>query len=87
MLILGLGTLAALVMGETKGLALADLSGASVQAVATTLQNKVWYAGLSGGPQPTGIYRSDDRGLTWRASQPLLGFGPTVLVHGSRSRW
>jgi photosystem II stability/assembly factor-like uncharacterized protein len=76
-LILGLGTLAALVMGETKGLALADLSGASVQAVATTLQDQVWYAGLSDGPQPTGIYRSDDRGLTWQ----MVNSGPGLPVN------
>jgi photosystem II stability/assembly factor-like uncharacterized protein len=77
MLILSLGTLAALVMGETKGLALADLSGASVQAIAPTLQNQVWYAGLSGGPQPTGIYRSDDRGLTWQ----MVNAGPGLPMN------
>ena len=53
----GLGTIAALIAGETKGLALADLSGASTQVM--TSEGKVVYAGLSGGSQPTGIYRSD----------------------------
>lgn len=76
-LILSLGTMAALVTGETEGLALADLSGASVRAVATAAHGDVIYAGLIGGPQPTGIYRSDDNGRTWQ----VVSSGPGVAVN------
>jgi photosystem II stability/assembly factor-like uncharacterized protein len=74
-LILGLGTMAALIVGETKGLALADLSEASVQAMAT--EEEVLYAGLSGGSQPTGLYRSDDRGRTWQ----VISSGPGMAIN------
>jgi photosystem II stability/assembly factor-like uncharacterized protein len=76
-LILGAGTMAALVTGEKPGLALADLSGASVQAVATSTQGDVLYASLVGGPQPTGVYRSDDNGRTWQ----IISSGPGVAVN------
>jgi photosystem II stability/assembly factor-like uncharacterized protein len=74
-LILGLGTMVALVTDETPGLALADLSGASVQTMAT--HGDVMYAGLVGGPQPTGIFRSDDNGRTWQ----MISSGPGVAVN------
>ncbi|UCC86420.1 MAG: hypothetical protein JSV81_16435 [Anaerolineales bacterium] len=76
-LILSVGTMAALVTGEEPGLALADLSGASVQAVVTTAHGNVVYAGLIGGPQPTGIYRTDDNGRTWQ----IVSSGPGVAVN------
>jgi photosystem II stability/assembly factor-like uncharacterized protein len=76
-LILSLGTMAALVTGETQGLALADLSNSSVRAVATDTKGEVLYAGLVGGPQPTGIYRSDDNGRTWQ----MVSSGPGVAVN------
>jgi photosystem II stability/assembly factor-like uncharacterized protein len=76
-LILSVGTLAALVAGETKGLALSDLSGGSVRAMAMGTQGHVVYAGLTGGHQPTGIYRSDDNGSTWQVVSP----GPGVAVN------
>ena len=76
-LILGLGTMAALVTGETEGLALADLSGASVQAMAITGRGDVIYAALIGGPQPTGLYRSDDQGQTWQ----VVSSGPGVAIN------
>jgi photosystem II stability/assembly factor-like uncharacterized protein len=76
-LILSLGTMAALVAGETPGLALADLSGASVQTVAMATQGDVIYAGLVGGPQPTGIYLSQDNGRTWQ----MVSSGPGVAVN------
>jgi photosystem II stability/assembly factor-like uncharacterized protein len=64
-----------LIVGETKGLALADLSGASVQVMAT--EEEVLYAGLSSGSQPTGIYRSDDRGRTWQ----VISSGPGMAIN------
>lgn len=75
--ILSIGTLAALVSGETPGLALADLSGASVQAVATAGHGAILYAALVGGPQPTGIYRSDNNGRSWQ----VISSGPGVAVN------
>jgi photosystem II stability/assembly factor-like uncharacterized protein len=76
-LILSVGTMAALVTGESKGLALSDLSGGSVRAMAMGTQGHVVYAGLIGGPQPTGIYRSDDDGSTWQ----VVSSGPGVAVN------
>jgi hypothetical protein len=74
-LILSLGVMAALVVGETEGLALADLSSASVRAVATATHGDVLYAALIGGPRPAGIYRSDDNGRTWQ----LVSSGPVAI--------
>jgi photosystem II stability/assembly factor-like uncharacterized protein len=76
-LILILGTMVALLMGETEGLALADLSGTSVHAVAASTHSDVLYAGLTGGSQPTGIYRSDDKGRTWQ----LISSGPGPAIN------
>ena len=76
-LILSLGTMAALVTGETPGLALTDLSNASVQAMATSTGGDLVYAGLVGGPQPTGIFRSEDNGRTWH----MISSGPGVAVN------
>jgi hypothetical protein len=75
--ILSLGTLAALVTGETPGLALADFRGASVRAVTITRDGELVYAGMVGGPQPTGIYRSEDGGRTWQT----VSSGPGVAVN------
>jgi photosystem II stability/assembly factor-like uncharacterized protein len=74
-LILILGTMAALMVGETEGLALADLSSASVRAVATATHGDVLYAALIGGLRPAGIYRSDDNGHTWQ----LVSSGPVAI--------
>jgi photosystem II stability/assembly factor-like uncharacterized protein len=76
-LILSLGTMGALVAGETQGLALANLSGVSVQAVANTTDGSVMYVGLTGGPQPAGVYRSEDRGLTWK----VVSSGPGSAIN------
>jgi photosystem II stability/assembly factor-like uncharacterized protein len=76
-IILSLGTVAALVSGEVPGLALADLSGASVQAMTKASQGNVIYAGLVGGPKPTGIFRSADNGGTWE----MVSSGPGVAVN------
>ena len=74
-LILCLGTMATLMMGETEGLALADLSSASVRAVATATHGDVLYAALIGGQQPAGVYHSDDNGRTWQ----LVSSGPVAV--------
>jgi photosystem II stability/assembly factor-like uncharacterized protein len=76
-LILILGTMAILVAGETKSLALADLSAAPVQAMTTAANGEVLYAGATDGPHAGGIYRSDDRGHTWQVVSP----GPGVTVN------
>jgi photosystem II stability/assembly factor-like uncharacterized protein len=76
-LILSLGTMAALVIGETPGLALADLSGTSVQTVTMATRGDAIYAGMVGGPQPTGIYYSEDNGRTWE----IVSSGPGVAVN------
>jgi hypothetical protein len=53
-LILIIGTIAILVAGETKSLALADLSAASVQTMTTAAHGEVLYAGArSNGNQLT----------------------------------
>jgi photosystem II stability/assembly factor-like uncharacterized protein len=75
--ILSLGTLAALVTGETPGLALADFRGASVRAITSTRDGELLYAGMVGGLQPTGIYRSEDGGRTWQT----VSSGPGVAVN------
>jgi photosystem II stability/assembly factor-like uncharacterized protein len=71
-LILGLGAIAALVVGESRGLALADLSDAPVQALSATARGDILYAKLGDGLSPAGIYRSDDSGRTWQ----MIGSGP-----------
>jgi photosystem II stability/assembly factor-like uncharacterized protein len=79
-LILSLGTLAALIAGEATGFALADLSGASVQAMAVAAHGDVIYTSLVGGPQPSGIYRSEDNGRTWQVVSPGPGTAARVLA-------
>lgn len=59
------GTTAVMLMGETSGLAIADLSNAAVKTVAVS-NDEVMYAVLQGGPQADGIYRSDNGGLIWQ---------------------
>lgn len=71
-LILIMGTMAILVAGETKSLALADLSAAPVQAMTTAANGEVLYAGAT-----AGIYRSNDSGRTWQVASP----GPGVTVN------
>jgi photosystem II stability/assembly factor-like uncharacterized protein len=79
-LVLSLGTLTALIAGEATGFALADLSGASVQAMATAAHGDVIYTSMVGGPQPSGIYRSGDNGRTWQVVSPGPGTAARVLV-------
>lgn len=63
-LILSLGTIAALLTGETTGLALADLSDVSVGAMTRAPDGDTLYAAL--GDEKRGIYRSDDSGRSWQ---------------------
>jgi photosystem II stability/assembly factor-like uncharacterized protein len=79
-LVLSLGTLTALIAGEATGFALADLSGASVQAMATAAHGDVIYTSMIGGPQPSGIYRSTDNGRTWQVASPGPGTAARVLA-------
>lgn len=74
--ILALGTMTALTIGETPGLALADLSDAAVQAIATSARSEVLYTALAGGVQPAGLYRSEDGGQTWQ----VVGSGPGAAI-------
>ena len=76
-LILSLGTFSALMVGETKGLALADLSGMPVRAMAAATHGDVMYAALSGGQRVAGIYRSEDNGGTWQR----VGSGPNAEIN------
>ena len=77
LIILFIGTMTALTMEETPGLALADLSDAPVQAMAVSGRNEVLYAALNGELEPAGIYRSDDNGQTWQA----VGSLPSAVVN------
>ena len=76
-LILSLGTFSALIVGETKGLALADLYGMPVRAIAAAAHGDVMYAALAGGQRVAGIYRSEDNGGTWQR----MGSGPNAEIN------
>ena len=73
-LVLGLGTMAALVVDETTGLALADLDNVPVQALAPAGKN-VTYTILDA-EHLRGIYRSDNNGRTWQK----VGSGPDTTI-------
>jgi len=74
------GTLLALTMGETPGLALADLSDAPVQALADVPQSGILYAALNGGTHPAGVYRSEDHGHTWQVVNSAPQAAVTTLT-------
>lgn len=76
-LILIAGAASALVIGESTGTAMANLSDVSVQVVAHALADNALYAALTGGNQPTGIYRSTDNGMTWQ----LVSSGPGAVIN------
>jgi hypothetical protein len=67
----------ALIVGETQGLALAEMSGAPVRMLAPARGGDVLYAVLDSSRQPAGIYRSEDSGGTWQR----MGSGPGVPVN------
>ena len=70
-LVLSVGTLVALRLDETEGLALTDLPEANIEAVAAMPQRPVMYAHLTDATQAHGLYRSEDGGQSWR----LMGSG------------
>jgi len=76
MVILGLGVLTALVVGETAGLALADLSDASIEALTESAQSDILYAALDEKERPQGFYRSEDGGRSWQMVSP----GPEGVI-------
>jgi photosystem II stability/assembly factor-like uncharacterized protein len=76
-IILTLGTAAALVAGETQGMAMADLSDAPVQVVTTAGQGSTLYADVRSDSSAAGIYRSNDNGLTWQ----VVSAGPGVPLN------
>lgn len=65
-LVLSLGIIVTLLAGETPGLALADLSNASIQTMTVDPQGRKLYAVLDESLQSAAIYRSDDQGRTWQ---------------------
>jgi photosystem II stability/assembly factor-like uncharacterized protein len=74
LLILLLGAGAALIAGETRSLALADLSNVAVSAMTETAKDETLYAALQEGR--SGIYRSEDSGRSWQ----LVSTGPSAPV-------
>lgn len=66
-LILTLGTLTALRMGETASLTSAALPQTAVEALAADAGDQVWYAGLIRPDQATQLYLTKDRGQHWQA--------------------
>jgi photosystem II stability/assembly factor-like uncharacterized protein len=75
-LILGVGIITAVVVGEVEGSARANLSNAPIQALTTTTDEQVLYATLADTSRQ-GIYRSDDNGRTWQLASP----GPGVMIN------
>lgn len=63
--ILSIGLSATLFVGETTGLALADLSNTSVNTMIESPHGEVMYAVLDGDAERRGIYRSDVEGRAW----------------------
>jgi len=75
-IVLSVGILVTLIMGETEGLASTALPPVSVQAMAA--QQNIIYADMKGeDPLATGVYRSTDNGATWQK----LGLGPGVSIN------
>jgi photosystem II stability/assembly factor-like uncharacterized protein len=78
--VLIIGLVATLLLGETKGLALADLSHASVASLTTGSDQASLYAVLDGNSQPAGVYRSDDEGQSWQRVNADPGLALNVLT-------
>lgn len=73
-LILVLGTGVALIVGETRSLALADLSAVPVKVIAQSDDDQTLYIALDEGAK--GIYRSSDSGRFWQ----IIGAGPAQPI-------
>lgn len=93
-LILVIGTAVALYAGETRGLALANLSNATVTAVVQPAGSNVLLTALSG--EKHGIYRSDDGGRSWAqmsanpdgeiSALAVHPFNPNIVFAGTSSQ-
>lgn len=80
-LILVLGTVTTLVLGEVESLARADLSQAPIRTMATAPEGQALYATLADAAR-LGIYRSEDYGRTWQLASPGPGVSlNTLIVH------
>lgn len=81
-LVLAAGTMAAIMLDERPGLALADLPKLPVQSIADTAQGEVTYLTLNDGLQQSHLYRSDDQGQTWqRVGRELDVTVQTLVAH------
>ncbi|MCB0209269.1 MAG: hypothetical protein KDJ52_08060 [Anaerolineae bacterium] len=77
--ILILGTMVAMAVGETTGLALADLSSTTVDTIINDAANHTLFATLD----EKGIYRSNDAGYSWQmiSSGPSDAIVKTLAIH------
>lgn len=76
--ILFLGTGVAMFVGETRGLALADLSDAPVKMLADAPYGNELYAALNQA-EAHSVYRSDDYGRSWQKVAPLPNVSISAL--------
>lgn len=72
---LSLGTTAVMLLDETSGLALTDLSSVPVQTIALQDSSAIMYAVLR--DDPPSVYRSEDSGHTWHR----VGVAPSLAVN------
>lgn len=85
-LTLVIGTVIALRLSETEGLANIELSEVPVETMTIAYEGNALYAKLAGGERAAGFYRSVDNGRTWQSLGPEPASGITVLTpHGSQS--
>lgn len=84
LLILCLGVVATLVVGEVESLARADLSSAPVRAIAPGQEHGVLYATLADETRP-GIYRSEDNGRTWQLTGPGMSLNALAVHPGNKA--
>ena len=83
-LVLLIGVGATLIVGETTGLALTDLSNAPVEAVVKATNEDALYVSLDG--QTGGIYRSEDDGRSWdKLSTNLAADISAIAIHPARN--
>lgn len=75
--ILCLGTMVALMLDETEGLALADLSNRSLQTLTKVEPSEVLYAAGMDATTTSNIFRSEDRGRTWQQ----INFTPNQAIN------